>query len=70
MDTEYGFKSCPFCGGKEFKIETDTCMPDEIHMAWVACQNGECETRGPQVFWYEDMREAKDEAVIAWNKRK
>lgn len=70
MGTEYGFKDCPFCGQNDFEIETDTVHPDNIHMAWVTCQNGDCLAKGPDAFWFDDIKEAKDEAVILWNRRK
>jgi len=62
-------KPCPFCGNHDLGFDKDAVWPDAIHMAWVVCHGDECDCRGPRAFWYDDLEEAKSEAVKLWNQR-
>jgi len=62
---------CPFCGGTDLSIETNSVQPDDFHDAWVNC--GECNADGRHAMtlegWLPSKAEAKEEAVVAWNRR-
>jgi Lar family restriction alleviation protein len=64
-------KPCPFCGGDELHIETNSVQPDDFHDAYVVCED--CDAQGRHAMtlggWLPSKDDAKAEAVIAWNSR-
>jgi len=64
-------KPCPFCGGTDLSIETNSVQPDDFHDAYVYCVD--CDAQGRHAMtlegWLSSKDEAKVEAVVAWNRR-
>ena len=54
-----GAMPCPFCGGTDLHLETDS-HPSTVQ---VMCDNPECEASGPNVAYTDE------DAVALWNRR-
>jgi Lar family restriction alleviation protein len=69
------FKPCPFCGGRDLRIEPWSVQPDDYHAARVCCDD--CGLEGPSSLtlpdpdgcWMPDEDSAINEGIKAWNRR-
>ncbi len=59
IDSDAHLEPCPFCGGSELHIETDS---EQTSTVQVECDTIGCEASGPH-------GKDADEAVVLWNKR-
>jgi Lar family restriction alleviation protein len=62
-------KPCPFCGGNDLQFTHDVVIPDMLYYGWIDCRNERCESKGPNVSWFDTDRAAKAAAIQAWNQR-
>lgn len=61
LESKIELKPCPFCGGTDLHIETDS---EPRSTANVFCDNPKCEAAGPNQSF------TADDAARAWNNRR
>lgn len=70
-NTYYGLmiECCPFCGGYgKLEKKSKTMIGGEIkYVAYVRCVR--CDCRGPRHILGEDPYDARNEAIVDWNRR-